>query len=427
MNREVLSADPMSESPVDPVVLHLLNDQNRFSGPYLHHRTEEQTGLIKEQLGRMSIVLDMSTPLELDPVPIILDEDAPVYAPGSYEDTYNQVRKDPVAKFEFDTELADELLSKLGPTNKLRSREGYDAGFEIGRIVHLLERDFAALPQAEQLSGKRITEALLREELALLWKPTVPKKFEDNPHKAYMFDLSDPNIFTDEQLKDLSESDRWKLIGARLNDEAAELFQGIAESSNVDINEQLSATCRMTDMKIRSLRIQAGMSIGKAHKQELYAQIATLNTEYLGRLAAIWRHPSTKAGRTNSLMFELFVVGQERDNLIKSGDVNKLVRLALPREDAAHPEIYPYINRDRVLVNMSLDVIVDDINGNFVQGYQVKAMPEARYEELQRIREEEKGELVYLKDRTNMRFADSYLPGSGGVDLSHMLRTRDAA
>lgn len=427
MTHEVIATAPMAHMPVDPTVTRLLSERHGFSEAYLGTRNVEHQALVHQQLGKMSIALDISKASGLDNGPALIHGDPTIYPEGSFEAEYEELRHDPAQKLEYDGQLAGELLLKLGPTNQLRNREGFDGGMDLGRITHVLEGDFLALAPEQQRPERRGAEALVREELALLWRPTTPKKFESNPHKAFMFDLEDPNVFTDEQIQTLSESDRWKLIGARLSDEAADVFQAIAESPTAELTDRLTAGCRMTDMRIRSLRIQAGMNIDRNRKQDLYDQIASLNTDYLGKLAAVWSHPSSRKGVSDGLLFELFVVGQERDELIQNRDVNKLIRLALPREDTIHRKIYPYVNREGVQVNMSVDAVVEDASGNFVQAYQVKAMSEDAYQKLQAEQEEERGKVVYLPGHTEMRFADHYPVVSHGIDLGPLLVPKRAA
>ena len=106
-----------------------------------------------------------------------------------------------------------------------------------------------------------------------------------------------------------------------------------------------------------------------------------------------------------------------------------MVRLAMPREDEAHIKVPGIYNRQG-RVNLSTDVVVVDMNGRFIRGYDAKAMSKEKYEtEVKRERAAERGHVHYLDKgsrQIELRFVDDY-PNRGAIDLSRMLVDRWAA
>jgi hypothetical protein len=367
MSYPEVARDVLAAVPVDGYVRDELEAHHNFSGHYLDMRIDWHQQQIALQLGRVGLSLEME----------------------------QTAFDSPLQKLEYDVEQIVELLRKLGPTNPRRDDKGYDAGFEFAHMLLLLEEDYAALPESEQRPELRMLEGILREELALLWRPATPLEFADHPDSGFLFDLEDPNVFTAEEIRGLSEPDRWKLIGARLSDEAAEVFQEIYESDSAPRDVQLEARCRMIDMQIRSLRIQVG--VAGANREELYRQMDGLNTAYMAEIEAVWNEPEPR-GIRNGLLFELTVVARERNKLIEAGENNRWVRLAMPREDRLHQDVRPLKNIDGMVVNLSSDVIKEDMNGYFVHGYQVKSESEAAYAARQKKRQARGRELVYYSE-----------------------------
>lgn len=415
MNHEIAS-DSLIHQPMEPAVGEMLVNQHGFSPTELARGQNHDRALLSLKLGQLGVMLDMSRPTALEPV-VGVHDDTPTYQPASFEAIYDEVRRNANHKFAFDSQTVGDFLTLLGPTNRLRSKEGLDAGFDLAALARLLKTDYEALSHKKQQPEKRMVEGVLSEELALLWHSDTPKRFAKRSDQAFMFDLEDPNIFTRQQMHTLEPADRWKLIGVRLSNSVADVFDAIAASQTATLSQRLEARCRATDMRIRGLQIQASMNIGDAKRQQLFDKIAGQNTDFMGELAAIWEHPSNHELLRWGRFFELFVVAKERSKMLKANEYDKMIRLALPREDNIHERAYPYINRQKEQINLSVDAVVEDMRGNVVRAYQVKGVSHKQYGRLQQQHEEDQRRYIYLPQRIDLRFLDDYPPVSDGVDL----------
>ena len=427
---ESLHQDIMREAPIELAIYEQL-----VAGPFnterLGKNNRQHQKLIGHQLGQVGLALEMSVPTAMDPVEAIHD---PVLPEGDtdFVEFYQSIIRSPRQKMTFDNEMVEETLVKLGHTNTLRNTEGFDAGIDLAHMAHLLQGDYERIPERKRRPEMLRVKGLVLEELALLWQPRTPEKLKDKSGQAFMFDLEDPNVFTQEEVDTLSEADRWKRIGIRLSDEAADVFKDIYESLTADLKTRMEAMCRMTDMRIRSLRLQISIP-GGPNKKTLYDKIDKLNADYMSELATVWtgeefrKDPEFK----DSDFFEFFVVGEERHKMLEAGLNNQLIRLAMPREDQAHKQVPRIFNNKGVNISLSTDVVVEDVKGRFIRGYQAKAMSKEKYETEIKHERAAAGDVAgirYMDDRNHpieLRFADDYR--GGAIDLSRMLVTRRAA
>ncbi len=424
-----LAEDISAQAPINNAMQHTLSEHGASEGQLDEH-IDRNSKLIRRDLDGLQIAMEMSRPEAIEPVVGLQDEKPIVqqlsgftvshvveFKPGELKrkqvydivSEYDRVRRDPVQKIAYDRELATTYLRRLGPGNSLRQADGLDAAFELGRVRHLLESDFLALPEGDQKPEHRMTEALLAEEMALLWVPGALSKARqhDGEGKGDMIaNAADANLFDSEEIEELSEKERWRLAGAAACDEAAALFEGIYLSKTAATGVRVEAVSRMVDMKIRSLQLQRG-STGKTGRQAIDEKIDRIATQHLKLVTEWWKDiPVRQAIRTGDL-FESICLAKERTEMIMRGNLQDTIRLAMPREDNIHEAIGPIITNRNTKLNMSADIVVEDINGNKVVSYQSKAMSEAEYEKKMRQRTAEVGPLVYPKGDIEMRFLDS--------------------
>jgi hypothetical protein len=182
------------------------------------------------------------------------------------------------------------------------------------------------------------------------------------------------------------------------------LFQAISESDTTPQIDQLEALCRSTDMELRALRIETGLVAPDA-KREIETKYQKLAEATLQTMKKAW--VVLGKGDDRGKLFELIVVSSERKKLIDRGDKHLLVRLALPREDQIHADIWPYIKQGEEKVNLSTDVVAEDNNGNYAGGYQAKAMSPEAYLEREK-RRAQKGRAGHYAKNILMRFPDNY-------------------
>jgi hypothetical protein len=272
----------------------------------------------------------------------------------------------------------------------------------------LLQNDYDALPDNEKRPGLRMTEAILCEELALLWssRTLMYANRTSQISRHLIANPEDVNVLNESEMS-LPDKDQWKLVGAQLAGDAATVFQDIARSDTTDVGLKFEAICRAADMKIRQLQILSGVASGSSQKQELKRQLEQVANATLKRMTTAWLDPTLQKRVGRGKLYEMLVAVTERDKLLKAGLSQRLVRLALPREDAVHERIgmVPYAGG---VINLSTDVIVEDIStGEFVTSYQAKAMSEEEYDEKEAIRVKQGGRpKEYATGRVAMHFLD---------------------
>lgn len=384
-NNPEIMVDAMAATPIAPEVWDTLVSDYNFSSGYLFERVGDQCQVIRQHLGRVGVALGLA----------------------------EWQHESPGAKLAHDTDATTDLIRSVGPANKLHNGKGFDAGIDLGHMIHMLESDYAALPDTEQQPHLRMPEALLREELALLWHPNTPLRFADSKYKGFMYDLEDPNVFSPSELE-LPESDRWKIIGMELCNDAADIFQDIYEAPETPIVTRLEALCRQTDMDIRSLRIQASLSyLDQGQQDELLQEMDRLNVELTKTLADVSREPSTlnliRADRGVGTIFEMFAVTQEREKLMQEHDFDHLVRLASAHEGRQLAEIRPLVNRDGVAVLLPTDVIIEHIDGTETETIELKAFSRSKFEAMEAEAETHGRPIDYL--------ATVRTPGSYGIRM----------
>lgn len=424
-----LVEDISAQAPINNAMRHTLTEHG-VGEDSLDRHVDRNSQLITGDLDRLQIAMQMSQPEAVEPVTGLQDErpvarkladfaisDVVDFKPPqlSRKQTYdiateyNEVRRDPVRKIAYDRQLATTYLRRLGPSNSLRQDDGYDAAFELAHVRHLLETDFMVLPEGEQKPEHRMTEALLAEEMALLWVPSAPSKarqHEEDGNSDMIANPADPNLFDEQQVKELSEKERWRLVGAKLCDEAAEMFESIYLSKTASSDVRIEAVGRMVDMSIRSLQLRRG-SADKAGRQAIENKIDSIATQHLALITGWWNMAPVRRSIRTGKLFESVCLAKERSEMIGRGDLQNTIRLAMPREDNIHEEVGPIISRSNTKLNMSADIIVEDINGNKIISYQSKAMSQAEYEKQMSQREAEVGALVYPEEDIEMRFLDS--------------------
>ena len=196
-----------------------------------------------------------------------------------------------------------------------------------------------------------MVEAQVAEELALLWKPAdvefaAGTRGNDTRRlRQLVANPADANIVNNEEVESISEQNRWLLIGSKLADEAAELFELVTpDGSRFDergkfigpkptadeldklgkillTDEELSEgqkfnendyeelimdlTVRASDMRIRSLQIQlqrTDLAIDendKINKEIVYrqSQVLAQSTNYYSKFQSKrgkWTEAETK-------------------------------------------------------------------------------------------------------------------------------------
>lgn len=410
-------ASPQNQEPRIDIVAQqpLSNTAARILGRYgfgegcIQNHVEDHQQLITDALDNLGVAIELSHPASMEPVQGIHESDGfSVPQISEFHATYDAIRHNPLVKMTHDSDLVLDFLRKLGPTNKLRNCQGVDAGYELAHMRQLLVEDFAALPPALQRPERKVAIALLNEELALLWNPGLPALLPpDSPSHDMMYDLADPNVFSDAEVASLSPSDRWKIIGARLADEAANGFEEIVLSNSAPRAMKLDAMARMVDMRFRSHNIQLMTTDGKNNKAHHAQTLFTLAADHLKYVENLWENPKKSKGIPRGVLFEHIVLATKRLELL-CNDKSKSVRLALPREDSPHPHIKPWVRPGPAAerVRFHSDVIIEDVNGNTAGCIQVKAMTHKEYKEgtyahAQGVR------AIYPKVTTTMVFQDT--------------------
>ncbi|MEI7522394.1 MAG: hypothetical protein WCJ86_02900 [Candidatus Saccharibacteria bacterium] len=359
-----------------------LSDKFQFGPGYLEKRLKKQKALAVTDLNKIEIAINMSRPerINLDrhnpqdryyPIYDHMKDrsdlrDYPVTGDTkAFEDAYEEARSDPAQKAKLDFELVDSFIRKLGPANPLRRNDGYSAEFELAKMKKLLENDYENLDDSDKLSEYKMTIAIISEELALLWSPN---RINDR------LPVGDSNDSTTEKAS-------WREMGIELSKEAADRFQEIYEDKGADRKDALQAQARSVDMRVRELRLRALPPATKEAKGAYMAKIRQLSEEQL-EIAEDNYNNRTKIGIKEGYLFELLVLARKRENIhsVKSKHAyDHLIRLSLPREDQVHKDIKPLRNMPRIIINLSSDIVIEDINGKRVGAYQVKAMTEQDY------------------------------------------------
>ena len=311
-----------------------------------------------------------------------------VFTPEEFVAMYKNASKNGVRKLDTDAEIVLGLLCSLGPTNALETEAGHDAGIDLGIMIHLLETDYYSIPESRRRPAMREVEAQLRQELALLWSaPAMSRARSAGADSAgHMFHLEDPNIFTPEQIESLPESERWKMIGVRLAEESASLYEAIYSDESATEDQRAEAICRMTDMRTRALLIRRSMKgPDRISRDVCDAQIVDLNEafgDYLLQIESRRYHNGGVRGIPNGKFFELLSVYEERKkSMLKDGE---LVRLSTVREDMVHPSSPHYVTRGDAPKELKLshDIVVENVSGRVMRRLQVKAMTEEDYERI---------------------------------------------
>ncbi len=396
--------DPFIHGPIAAPIEEQLIHEEGFSKDYVEFKLQTHRDLIEAHLGKVGMALALTNELRYAQTPII-HGDQPEYTTDGPESHYLDVATDPEDKLTVDTAIVSDMLRTLGTTNSLRIlHKGKDAGLDIGSMIRLLESDYTNVVSANESKTPerpelRYTEALLRSELALLWRPNMAGMLEDVRGNGFNYDISDPNVITPGKMAESDRKERWKTIGIKLFDDAANIFKSISESPTATTEQKLEALCRMTDLRVAELRIEM-MRKGASQQEKniLATTITELNTAFLdGLTESVVKEPDALR---DGKLFELWMTGTTRDKLLKQRDFMTTVRLALPREDNDHQEIPRLYNRQDKKYNLSADLIIEDVNGNVKKVVQLKAYPRARYDE------SETGK--YLPKRTELQFEDDY-------------------
>jgi hypothetical protein len=409
-----------------------------------------------EQLNRVELAIALSRPQALEPIVGVHDE---VSISSSYNGfnprelgiseecinpktlhqearDYESVRHDPEKKLKRDSDLVLSFLRGVGTTNPLRTPEGFDAVFELGRMRHLLERDYESVVQ--NVSGQekaqrpelRFVEALVAEQMALLWTPTAMGSANEAPEdvRDMIANPSDTNLFSEEQLSQLTDQQRWILVGARQCYEAADLFKAIYSSDSVSGQVKQQALDRWADMYIRGKLLDRAVATSPEEKLKLQEQVRHMalvhnhkahefrnntlknrqvnafNAQKLGREYI----PTEEEIDLSGAAFESVVIATERAKLIQKGIYNQVVRLSMPGEDQIEKTIKPLIVNGSLKINLSSDIIIEHLNGKKLGGLQAKAMPAEVYETLEQRKTEKTGLATeYPSEITAMRFTDS--------------------
>lgn len=422
--------DVSAQHPLDDATQEVLYSQGAEQRT-VERYTQDFRQFTAERLGELGLAIAMSSETAQNPVVGVHEHGA---SQSIAETTYEKLRGSPRRKLEHDSELALSFLRGLGPTNPLRQEDGYDAAFELSRVKHLLESDYNALPDGtDQATGGenqrkpeyRMAEGLIAEELALLWTPQALRSAtKDSGMNQTIANSDDPNLFTEEQIKNLKPSERWVLVGAKLCDEATEIYDAIYKSRTADKLTRVEAFTRGVDMKLRALQLRMAVAkdptqfaeydkgyrlLTRQHAQVMSDQWAGLLT----KLDAV--RPTENQEEQLGLLFESNAVAIERLKLIEKGAHRKTsVRLAMPREDSIEKSIMPLLTRGGKKLNLSSDVIFESIAGKKLKTLQVKSMRGSSYES--RLQKSNvKHPVIYPEATTEMRFLDS--PGYERLDL----------
>lgn len=341
------------------------------------------------------------------------------------------------------SEVVRAFLQSLGSTNALRTNRGFDATFELARMQHLLRTSYEAVPEQERTSDMLQAEAQVLLEQALLWRPesydysigragNVPQE-----HRSLIANPEDPNVFTEEQLQQLTPRERWTLIGRKLADDAAQVFEDIVTQMENEISdgkipatearlaELLEAATHGADMRIRSLQIELYDETDPEKVQILLQEIATIHNKQSTQAQNLYMaiRPSSgvawpeSTSRALASIYECLVLSHKRAEAFKEGRTRQFIRLATLREDkTSHMSPTP---RDpetgkilQTKIKVSMDVLVEDISGVALERIQVKHKTQEGYDEYNKV--EVDGEMQKLQDYLNasMVFEDDAYKGT---------------
>jgi hypothetical protein len=403
-------ADALSKNPIAPDSLPLIQAAG-VSAEYLAMHQADQREAIRKHVGVVATALLEQGSPEV-PVENFYDEEG-------FFDELGMVNQQ-VENFYDRAEMVNQLFYTLGATNTLQDTERYDAAYFMGGLANQLKAEYEALPEAERTPEMRMTEGLLREEVALLWQNTTLEAYRDHPYRDFMFDLEDPSLFTPGDIESLSEEQRWLLVGEKLYKEAAVVFREIFQSHPESKDVRLEASCRTTDMHIRAMQLRQAATSDPEERARLGTAIRRVNSEFMNRLENVWELRQDGRGSVLSTgkWFQLFAVGEERDGLLGAGSDN-WVRLSTPREELRNENVPRLLveGTEDERVSLSMDVVVHGFGGEFIQGLQIKAMTRQEFERKEAARKPDVGTRIYLPGRIEMRFAEDYVNNSLGFDV----------
>lgn len=437
---EISSINPISHAA------RIALESSGLSHNYVDERIDRQRTLIDNQAGRIQNIIDSSRPVDLDTLPgfgsrqMETPDDVEVDSEGNMVGSPEVSADAAVIKMHQDAEEAEKYLRLLGVTNELRSAQGYDATFELATVQRLLQRDYEAVPEELRTPEMRLAEAYIAQEIALLWRPesadivagrlgNVPKK-----NRQLIANPADANIFDESQLENLSDKDRWLIVGSKLADESATVFEQIIEGMERDLNggeieltaEEHELVTRLgvhaTDMRIRSLQIllqvegqtEEGREEIKQHIYDLYNKQTSDVQEYYDEIAPPAGYDGPITQQERELMgpaFEFLVVSMERTKRVKDGNFSEFVRLATPREDMVHQSLPNMYKHNGTKVKMSKDIVIQDIGGKFIKNLQLKHKYKRNYD-AENVTTNDDGvkvpREVYVGPATAMAFKDDY-------------------
>jgi hypothetical protein len=409
-----------------------------------------------EQLDKIELAIALSRPQSLEPVVGLHDA---ISVPRSQrrfdlhelgvndvsvdQETYHKeardyelVKHNPARKLEKDSELVLNFLCGIGTTNPLRTEEGFDAIFELGKMRHLLENDYSAVAGLEGSDSEkpyrpelRLTEALVAEQMALIWTPSAVKSANavSANYRELIANPNDVNVFSEEQADQLTDQQKWILIGAKQCYEAASLFEDIYKSDTASELVQQQALNRWIDMSIRGKLLERAIAEPQAKlKLQESVRKMTLAQERVAQQFIIHvanrrqakivnaqkagndHIPSDEEMELSGAAFEAVVIANERKKLIQQGIYDRIVRLSMPGEDQIERSIKPLVVHGSIKINLSSDVIIERLNGTRLEAFQAKAMPEDIYNRLEQRKAEKKVVTTeYPNELTKMKFTDS--------------------
>ncbi len=471
---------PLDETTHQILDQHGVDEQRRrqYANKFTNHTTE--------QLARLELAIALSRSHALDPV-VGLDDtfsipdrhrELDLQALGLDETAldretlhaevreYEAIKHNPDKKLTKDGELVLNFLRGLGPTNPLRTPEGYDAAFELASMKHLLQRDYETLAQRagveeesykidprlykvmerrnkvdtqEHSAGEnehyrpelRLAEALVAEQIALLWHPKAIRDLANLPdeYRELIANPNDPNVFSGQDIDSLKVGEKWCLIGAQQCYEAAVLFKNIYHSRTAPELITIQSLCRWIDMEIRARLIERLLAEPE-RKQQLDRLINNLANTQRERAFYYQDHflrqrqqnerifnrqnpgqrytPTQKDKDLSAAAFESVVVAIERKRLLQKNIFDAYIRLAMPGEDQIHEHIKPLIINGNQKLNLSSDVILEGLDGSRIKAFQAKAMPEEAYRDISIKEEQRTGvKVVYAPEIIDVRFTNS--------------------
>lgn len=449
----VLAENVSALTPLDEATHNIL-DQYGVDEHRRQKYVEKFSAFTTEQLDRIELAIALSRPQRLEPVTGMHEPNIKInkstgldlHELGVYDisidpktfhrevKAYEAIKHSPKRKLEKDSELVLSFLGGFGTSNSLRTAEGFDAIFELGKMRRLLERDYKdVVKQAGSdetfMPELRFVEALVIEQMALLWAPTALKSASALPEEIrdLIANPNDLNAFNENQISQLTDKQKWVLIGAMQCYEAAKLFEKIYKSNTASELVEQQAVTRWTDMAIRGKllerviadplkRLELQESVRNiAHSQEKIAyefrkhdlkrrQAKKHNFEKNGKKYI----PTEEEKKISAAAFEAVVVAHERKKVLDYGLYDRLVRLAMPGEDQIEKTIKPLIVGGSLKINLSSDVIIERLNGKRLVAFQVKNEPELIYYELEKQKTKDTGLItVYPAELIAMRFTDS--------------------